>query len=131
MNKTNLWSQLNTKDYLTKYAEGYSNELWDASQKCRGIQLDNKKYLVYVPYDFDERKEEKKVVPSYYRVRTVTLTESGYMNCSCGLSVRMKMPCKHIIYVVGTTDIQMYGIRWYKHYQHYFEREVAKLEQII
>ena len=61
--------------------------------------------------------------PSYYRVRTVKITDSGFIGCSCGYPARMKMPCRHIIAVVRKTDERMYGVRWHQMFQHCFLRK--------
>ena len=62
-------------------------------------------------------------IPNYIQIRYVTLTSSGFMSCSCGLSHRMKMPCRHILAIVKEPHIHMYGVRWMAQYQHSFERE--------
>ena len=44
------------------------------------------------------------------------------MSCSCGYPARMKMPCRHILALVGEPHTIMFGIRWLAQYQHSFMR---------
>ena len=79
------------------------------------------KYSIYTP---DENIETvKNVLPmGLYRLRTVKLYQNHYISCSCGLPVRRKIPCRHILFVMRRFSIEMIAPRWLKMYQYDFER---------
>ena len=60
--------------------------------------------------------------PRFSRLRKVTLHKLKYLSCSCGYSVRNKLPCRHILCLTGKCSIEMVAPRWLKMYQYSFER---------
>ena len=45
------------------------------------------------------------------------------MTCSCGLPSRMKLPCRHIMAIIGGYSIEMFSLCWLIIYQHGFQRQ--------
>ena len=51
---TNLWSESNTHEHLTDWAERYSQNEWELLMERRCIQVSSDEYWVYKPDDADE-----------------------------------------------------------------------------
>ena len=77
-------------------------------------------YCVYTP---DQPETAKNLIPHFYRMRKVRNINDKYFACSCGLPSRMKIPCRHILSVVGDYTIEMFALRWLIIYQHAFLTE--------
>ena len=118
----NLWSKLDTRNYLTNYCETLACEQWDLSSNCKVIRESVDNFLVFTLCSTGSERPYKMPIPSFFRIRKVCTTQNGYMSCSCGLPSRNKYPCRHIMAVVGKVHWKMYGVRWLVHYNHAFER---------
>ena len=104
-------------EYLTDYAYKYAeNELF-LSKSCRAMKVSNTEYCVYAP---DDIKKKRGIIPKFYRMRRVKLMKDNFVSCSCGLSSRMKLPCRHIMSVNDGYVIEMFALRWQILYQHAF-----------
>jgi hypothetical protein len=89
------------------------------------VQRGDHLFHVFKPDDADSIKEARESpIPQFFRVRTVEISVCRkYAWCSCGYGSRYKAPCRHIICVFGERFPRMYGVRWYIHYQLFFERD--------
>ena len=52
VDRTKLWSQSDTRDYLTKYAESAAEDLSKLSKRCRAMGISPGFWLVYTPGKF-------------------------------------------------------------------------------
>ena len=50
---SNTWSESNTHEHLTDWAERWSQDEWDLSQERKCIQINENEYLVYKPHDLE------------------------------------------------------------------------------
>ena len=55
-------------------------------------------------------------------MRTITAVSKRYLKRSCGLSIRMKLPCRHICFLTKTYNIEMFDLKWLNLYQFSFCR---------
>ena len=62
------------------------------------------------------------VHPRFYRLRNIMVANGKFMSCSCGLPVRMRYLCRHIMCLLGGYSKPMFAVRWNIFYQHTFER---------
>ena len=69
------------------------------------------------------KKVKMNIIPRFYRLRVVKLVNQKYLSCSCGLSARMKYPCRHIMCITEGYSIEMFSLRWLIIYQHTFDRK--------
>jgi hypothetical protein len=119
---TALWTDSETANFLTKYCEDKAQEQWELSRKCTVVRQCQEKFLVWTP-SLPEEHSYNSVVPAFLRVRTVTIIDGKYAGCTCGLPVRNKYPCRHIMAVVKKRHWKMYGVRWLIQYNFAFERQ--------
>ena len=108
--------------YLTDFAYKYAENEYELSKKCRGIKISNTEYHVYTKDEIQNHNKQCPI-PYFYRLRKIKIYSGKYMSCSCGIPSRMKMPCRHIIYLFGNYHIEMFSLRWLIIYQYAFERE--------
>ena len=59
-------------------------------------------------------------------MRIITIIDDKFASCSCGLPARKKIPCRHLISVLGDIHPCMFGIRWLNLYQLCFQRKGHK-----
>jgi hypothetical protein len=111
--------------YLTDYGEDGALEQSRAATDLKVVKRSDRVFHVFKPDDEDSiRKAKETPIPTFYRVRTVEISECGkYAWCSCGYGARNKAACRHIDKVMGGRHPQMYGVRWSVHFQHFFERK--------
>ena len=107
-------------EFLTDYAYKYSENELSLSKWCRVMKVSADEYCVYIP---DNLRTKRDLIPQFYRLRKVRIVNHNYFTCSCGLSSRMKLPCRHIMSVVGGYTIEMFALRWLIIYQHAFLNE--------
>ena len=61
----------------------------------------------------------------FQRVRSVTIDNNNFMNCSCGRHMRWLMPCVHMCCVLDDMKYytpDLFHIRWWKHYHFMYKR---------
>ena len=104
-------------EYLTDCAFKFAENELKISKSCRAMKVSANEYCVYFP---DNGNKEKFLLPRFYRMRRVRHINNKFLTCSCGLSSRMKIPCRHIMSVYDGYDIEMFGLRWLIIYQHAF-----------
>ena len=90
--------------YLTGYAYTFSENDLSLSKLCRLINVSAYEYYVYIP---DNLCTEKNLVTHFYRMRKLRRVNCKYFICSCDLPSRMKLPCRHLMSVVGGYTIEM------------------------
>lgn len=78
--------------------------------------------------DLPQANNDRPLRPHFLRVRIVTLEDSSYMNCSCGLPSRMRLPCVHIFSVVDDMQPQMFHVRWWNDFQLHYGRGSKNLD---
>jgi hypothetical protein len=128
------WTNSNTYLHLTARAEDDANQQGEAADQLVVVQRTERLYHVFKPDNPDSIATERRSVcctntsqnpiPTFYRLRTVEISVCrNYAWCSCGFGDRYKAPCRHIIKVFGDRYPQMYSVRWFIHYQYFFERE--------
>ena len=93
----------------------------ELSKKCCGIQIDKTTILVYTPDD-SLKDIQNSLPPRFYRLRKVNIILGKYFICSCGWCIRMKMPCRHILFITQKYLPEMFGLRWMNLYQYCFSR---------
>jgi hypothetical protein len=123
--RTRTCTNSKTHRHLTGYAEDFAHEQGEAAKQMKVVQRSECVFHVFRPDDEDSiRKAQKTPIPTFYRIRTVEISLCGkYAWCSCGFGDRYKAVCGHIIRVMGERHPQMYGVRWSRYYQHFFERK--------
>ena len=105
-------------EYLTDFAYKFTENEWLLSKSNRAMKINNNEYCVYFP---DDMKPKRGIIPAFYRLRRVKCINNKYFTCSCGLPSRMKLPCRHIMTIIGRYSIEMFALRWLIFYQHAFE----------
>ena len=66
-------------------------------------------------------KDNLEYPTKFMRVRVVTISHDGFMNCSCGHQMRWYKPCVHMACIIDDPEFyvpEMFHIRWWKHF-HY------------
>ena len=120
LNRTFLWSNTCTSQYLTTYAEGL---ICQRKQKARNYLVREHKhkswYVLNEQYDVPPKRP---LVPNFIHVRRVDLQEdtdgNTFLNCTCGRNQKFLLPCYHITAVFDTLglDIELCNIhhRWWR-----------------
>ena len=123
MNKYKLWSDSQTKNALTTYAEGLACDNFDNRKIYNVWRNDANSWWVMkktagtsamVSYESSEIL--------YDRVRIVNIDCDGFMSCSCGKVQMYMMPCRHICAIIDKKEFyvpSMFHIRWHKMYNYY------------
>ena len=108
-------------NFLTRYAASLVSTETELSKRCCGIQYDKDTFYIHTP---DKKIGQVKNVlpPRFSRLRKVCFDKTKDLSCSCGYSVRNKLPCRHILYLTGKCSMEMVAPRWMKMYQYAFER---------
>ena len=93
------------------------------------MKISNNEYFVYCP---EYTTEQRSIISRFYRLRRVKCINKDFWSCSCGLPSRMKLPCRHIVTVIGGYSIEMFSLRWLVTYQHGFQRNgFEKLTEVF
>ena len=130
MNNSVLWSNSNTKQILTEYAEGLACNNFDRRLLYHVRQISQHQWMVIYKESILSKSGKISSGVSFQRVRKVTIDRDGYMTCTCGYVQRMLMPCTHVCAVIGNMEYyepSMFHIRWYKMFNYYY-RDVEKNE---
>ena len=119
----------NRGEYLTDHAYKLAEKQYILSQSQRAMRISKNEYCVYCP---DYTKEKRTLIPAFYRLRRVKCINKHFWSCSCGLPSRMKLPCRHIMTIIGGYSIEMFSVRWLLTYQHGFQRKgFEKLTEVF
>ena len=128
INKTVIWSDSNTKDYLTTYAEGLACNNFDKRVLYIARKQSNK--IWYVMKKDIKKDDDKKInILKFVRVRIVSIDNDNFLSCSCGYVQRMLMPCSHVCCVLEKKQFyipSLFHIRWYKDFNYYYQRDFGK-----
>jgi hypothetical protein len=111
MISTKLWTSSETSGYLTNYAEEHGQEQWNLSRKCKVCRDANNLFLVWTP-SIQNSNVYHSTVPSFYRVRTVTIVGNKFASCSCGVPIRNKQVIELLIcFVPNAFDSELIWFR--------------------
>ena len=125
------WSASNTKDALTSYSEGIAVRNFDIRSVYCTVCTSQTSWFVFDKDLLEELSVEynESPVSKYSRVRTVTIDQDGYMNCSCGLICQYLWLCPHAMAVLGDDTFilpDLFHIRWWEVYNYFFLTEHGK-----
>ena len=120
LNRNRTYNNGERGEYLTDYAYKFAETELALSKLCSIVKVSKFQYCVYIP---DDPAKTKQLIPRFYRMRRVKRVSGKYFSCSCGLSSRMKLPCRHIMSVVGGYKMEMFAVRWLILYQHAFLKD--------
>jgi len=129
MNTHSLWSNSNTKDVLTPYAEGLACDNFDKKEYYNVHRNSKSSWLVLnklagtTPPIDDMSKLIK-----FDRVRVVQIDANQFMSCSCGYCQRFLLPCRHVCAVLKDLkyyEPSLFHIRWHKSFNYYYGNEFA------
>ena len=127
-----LWSNSQSKDILTKFAEGLACKYYDQHESYY-VRLIDKKTLTWFVMNKNVGETEKPASSDskdqvlFTRCRKVTII-NGIMNCDCGRTQQFLMPCTHICAVINKKDYMdpsFYHVRWYKTFAYYWKRNFS------
>lgn len=128
INKTVIWSDSNTKDCLTTFAEGLACNNFDKRVLYIARKQSNK--IWYVMKKDIKKDDDKKInILKFVRVRIVSIDNDNFLSCSCGYVQRMLMPCSHVCCVLEKKQFylpSLFHIRWYKDFNYYYQRDFGK-----
>ena len=125
LNRATLWSDSQTKDILTSYAEGLACVRFDMRDLYNVRLYKKHQWLVMKKDDVQDNRKSKskdKSPVKFDRCRFVQIV-NGYMTCSCGDTQQYLMPCRHICAVIKEKkylEASFYNIRWYKTFAYYY-----------
>ena len=120
LNRNRTFNNGERGEYLTDYAYKFAENELSLSKACQIVKVSEMTYCVYTP---DNTSKAKQLIPKFYRMRRIKRVNGKYFTCSCGLSSRMKLPCRHIMSVVGGYEMEMFALRWLILYQHAFLKD--------
>ena len=107
LNRATLWSDSQTKDILTSYAEGLACVRFDMRDLYNVRLYKKHQWLVMKKDDVQDNRKSKskdKSPVKFDRCRFVQIV-NGYMTCSCGDTQQYLMPCRHICAVIKEKKI--------------------------
>ena len=111
-------SKAKVRNDLTKYALGHFNDNFDKKLEYEHYKVNDSEWLV-VHESFG--KGTNCGFPTFDRVRSVQVSQDGYMNCSCGKTGEYLLPCVHICRVIDNNEMftsEMFHVRWHKLFNH-------------
>ena len=118
LNREVIWSKAKVRNDLTKYALGLFNDNFDKRLDYEHYKVNDSEWLV-IHEDFG--KNTNCGFPTFDRVRSVKVSQDGYMNCSCGKTGEYLLPCVHICRVIDNNEkftSEMFHVRWHKLFNH-------------
>ena len=118
MEREVCWSRANVRNDITKYALGLFCKNFDKRNNYHTVRVGEFEWLSLHVDEFT-KKISKMEAPSFKRVRIITLSKDGFLNCSCGKTGEYLLPCKHICSVVEEDkffSLQSIHIRWHKQF---------------
>jgi hypothetical protein len=119
------WSSSNTKQTLTGYHEGLAVKYFDSTEHYVSVCCDATQWLVYRKGILDECGETpiENHIPTYERIRQVTLDADGFMKCTCSHMFRYLSPCVHAMTVLESDEYivpDLFHIRWWEVFNYYY-----------
>ena len=118
-----IWSRAKVNNDLTKYALGIFNANFDNRLQYEHHQIGAKEWIV-VHSSFGESGQCE--IPTFDRVRKVSLDGENFMNCTCGKTGEYMMPCVHICRVIDKNEHFnpcMFHVRWLKLFNYALARK--------
>ena len=118
-----VWSRAKVNNDLTKYALGIFNDNFDRRLDYEHHQVGSREWLV-VHSSFGNKNDCS--IPTFDRVRKVTLDGDNFMNCSCGKTGEYLIPCVHICRVIHKNEFFnpcMFHVRWLKLFNYALARK--------
>ena len=114
------WSNSNVRDVLTPYALGLFCKKFDRQKDYYTTRISEYEWISSYKDHF-EKEDISFNCPSFIRVRKVTLSKNGFMNCDCGKTGEFLLPCAHIFSVVKEDKYftpDTFHIRWHHHFSY-------------
>ena len=122
LNRNSLWSDSQTRDLLTKYAEGLACVRFDTRDSYDVRYYREYKWLVMAKENTETHNPNEREPLKFERCRLVQII-NGYMTCTCGDTQQYLMPCRHMCSVIKEKKYlvsQFYDIRWFKTFGYYY-----------
>ena len=114
------WSNSNVRDVLTPYALGLFCKNFDRQKDYYTTRISEYEWISLYKDHF-EKEDISFNCPSFIRVRKVTLSKNGFMNCDCGKTGEFLLPCAHICSVVKEDKYftpDTFHVRWHHHFSY-------------
>ena len=134
MNKTQLWSSTNTKSHLIPYTEGLACAMWDDGvNNYTFVRTEQTKWYVMRKthmmslIDSVPIKDVRDQL-MFYRVRVVTISDDGFMSCSCGAPQRYLMPYRHICNILKDVKLfqpSLFNLRWWNKFNYFHKKHMV------
>ena len=118
MNKTDTKTKCPLSSYITKYCFQEMKCRVEYAKRCISKQLDYTKWqVIYRREKTFNDTEVNSYLPYIQRIRIVTKSADGHLECSCKCYPRHGYPCHHLLHVLrcyDTSDIlrEWIHIRW-------------------
>lgn len=103
-----LWSKLPTSQKLTHKGEGLVTAQWELRDNYISQRVGDSYWLVAGKARDNCRKLG--LVPSFSRIRKVSIDDDGILLCSCMYFERIGIPCRHQMHVLTSIDEGYAGI---------------------
>ena len=120
INTTMTWTKLETKHYLTKYAEGVSVAKYDERMNFLCAKVNSSKWIVMNKHHLNEITPQHPTnfpIPNIVRIYTVEVDAKKQVSkCSCSYKRRTGRPCVHVVSVCDNIHEEMFHPRYYKVY---------------
>ena len=129
ININNLWSNSNTTDVLTPYAEGCACDSFD-NKRYYNVHCNTSLSWFVLNKEVDSSPSIDDSISNirFDRVIVVQIDEHEFISCSCGYCQRFLLPCFHVCAVLK--DIKYYEpslfhLRWYKSVSYYYAHDFS------
>jgi hypothetical protein len=98
-----LYTKTSTSDYLRRVAESILQQQIEQLENYVSLRVNETTWWVIG----SAPRKERGVLPSFSRIRTVTVDDNQKMHCSCGFIDRIGIPDRHIAHVATK-----FGVDW-------------------
>ena len=130
-----LWSQSQTKDALTTFAEGISCRVYDEHQHYTTFYQGQKKWVVIANVQLDVELFKKNEYPKFVHARCVSVSTDGYMRCDCHAYIQRLHPCCHMGAVFHELNKffppEHFHIRYWKVFNHFYDRPHIANDEVV
>ena len=119
LGKSPIWSKTGTAPYVTPLAEAILQNAWNERTNYTVLRTKHKEF--YVSRNKPSDTKSSKLAPLFARYRIVSI-HATYISCTCKKWERCHIVCTHILSVADCVVKSFIGLRWFKFFCHYYEK---------
>jgi hypothetical protein len=130
-----LWSQSQTKEALTTFAEGISCRIYDEHIHYTTFYQGEKKWIVIANIQLNFESFKTNDYPKFVHPRCVSVSADGFMRCDCYAYIQRLHPCCHMGAVFHQLkklfSPEHFHLRYWKIYNQFYDRPSIANEEVV